>query len=280
MSEGPVATSPQVWLLVGSGRSGTTLLYELLCADPDHAWMSNWSQRVPALAALHPRGARSGKGGGRLSIRPVEGYRRWDRIDAAREPAAAWARARRDHLRGGRQRLVNKNTRNTGRLDRLAELEPAAYVVHLHRHPLAVVGSMIHAAFFPTIDAFWRDGRPVHALVAEGVDPAVLAAELWRYETDRCRTDLASWAGPTRTIAYEDLAADPTAVVADVYRHVGGEVPAAVGAAISAARITDRNADCIARLTGDQRAAAWSIVEATGMALGYRFDEEGWAGAR
>lgn len=31
----------------GPGRSGTTLLYNLLALDPDAAWISGWNDRLP-----------------------------------------------------------------------------------------------------------------------------------------------------------------------------------------------------------------------------------------
>ena len=41
--------------IIGCGRSGTTIVYDLLCEHPDLAWFSNYAQRwpaVPQLAAL------------------------------------------------------------------------------------------------------------------------------------------------------------------------------------------------------------------------------------
>ena len=38
--------------LVGVPRSGTTLLYKLLCLHPDAAYISNWMRTAPAVPAL------------------------------------------------------------------------------------------------------------------------------------------------------------------------------------------------------------------------------------
>ncbi|HEX3426115.1 MAG TPA: sulfotransferase [Acidimicrobiales bacterium] len=38
--------------LVGAPRSGTTLLYKILCLHPDAAWISNWLARFPHLVGL------------------------------------------------------------------------------------------------------------------------------------------------------------------------------------------------------------------------------------
>jgi hypothetical protein len=40
-------TNAPVFLL-GPARSGTSLIYKLLCMHPESAWISNWLARVPA----------------------------------------------------------------------------------------------------------------------------------------------------------------------------------------------------------------------------------------
>jgi hypothetical protein len=37
---------------VACGRSGTTIVYELLCEHPDLAWLSNHAERLPAFPQL------------------------------------------------------------------------------------------------------------------------------------------------------------------------------------------------------------------------------------
>src|SRR4051812_4787008 len=69
--------------LVGVGRSGTTVLYEMLAGHCDFAWFSNYTERaprLPQLAALSTLYAPAGLKGrpARLMPRPVEGYRLWD----------------------------------------------------------------------------------------------------------------------------------------------------------------------------------------------------------
>src|SRR6266542_3077460 len=38
--------------IVGAPRSGTSLLYKLLCLHPRAAWISNWGRRAPGQPAL------------------------------------------------------------------------------------------------------------------------------------------------------------------------------------------------------------------------------------
>src|SRR6266542_5558719 len=38
--------------IVGAPRSGTSLLYKLLCLHPRAAWISNWARRAPGVPAV------------------------------------------------------------------------------------------------------------------------------------------------------------------------------------------------------------------------------------
>lgn len=287
-STGDVDGKP-VLFLVGSGRSGTTLLYELLCVHPAAAWISNLSQRRPALARLHPARPTAFKGDRRRwTPRPVEGYRLYDRVrpDSSAAPrrdgdrlvaADLSPRERADlraavaaHLRPARARFfVNKNTRNTRRVGYLAAAFPEARFVHVVRNPIATVSSLARVAFFRQLHAFWRDGRPVSELIADGEAPELLAAELWTSETRSCRTELDDL-DPQRVLVvrYEELVTDPVATLAAAAGLVGETVHPAMLEEIEARGVADRNT-AGGGLPAHLVPAVWDIVAGEAARFGY-----------
>lgn len=196
--------------VVGCGRSGTTLVYEMLCGHERLGWFSTYTDRwpgVPQLAMLsRPYSAMRQRGPvpRRLPM-PSEGYRIWDRcclqpIERRSQPLFAddahptererLTAAIFSHLRcQGRERFVNKNTRNARRVGWLTALLPAAKVIHVLREPRATVSSLLNVAFWRDLRLHWRDNRSTAELLADGVAPEVLAAELWRNDVARARAD-------------------------------------------------------------------------------------------
>jgi len=270
--------------VTGTGRSGTTACYEFLCSHPDTTWLSNWSQRLPPLARLHPRGTEAGKErpGARWTFRPVEGYVVFDRAlvgdgphQVARSPERLRALRRAlDHHRvpGRRDQppvLVSKNTRNSRAVPTLDALYPDARFVHLVRDPVATVASMVRVAFFPTITIEW-EGVPtlVADAVARGADPIELAARIWEEETRIAATDLAGLA-PDRVwhLRYEDLVASPRDSLAALCGFAGLDPARHPGFDRRAAEMAPRTGGPPPDPTGV--ATVWSVCGPTAATVGY-----------
>jgi hypothetical protein len=217
--------------IVGCGRSGTTLVYDLLSGHPDLGWFSTYTDHwpaVPQLAAvsrLHPLLHRHGwlrRG----TPRPSEGYRLWDHFlaldpllrdgpldatDSTPEQRGRMSRVIRAHLRyQGRARFINKNTRNARRVAHVSALFPDARFIHVIRNPHATVSSLLQVAFWPDLRLYWRGGRTTADLVAAGARSEELAAELWCNDVDSARRD-GALLGPERylEVRYELLLRDP-----------------------------------------------------------------------
>jgi hypothetical protein len=236
------ATGDPVFL-VGPARSGTSLLYKILCMHPDATYVSNWLARFPTqtrLAALNrlPRrrpelqrkvwfgqdGANAYVYGRRRPLRervfpmPVEG----EPVFAAcgipdtgdpDEPVSAGAALRaaveRISAASGGSIFVNKRIANIRRIRFLAETFPDARFVSLVRDGRAVALSLSTVDWWPTHRVVWYGGTPTR-WAAEGRDPWELCARNWVEELDVMEEGL-SGVAPSRVLrlTYEELIADP-----------------------------------------------------------------------
>jgi len=283
----------RVLFIVGSGRSGTTLVYEILCCDPAAAWISNYSQRLTRLARLHPRAPSGFKGSTtRFAVRPVEGYRLYDRVraraggaydgvltgqDCSDREVGALRRAIARHLsRRSADYFVSKNTRNTRRVGYLAAALPEATFVHVVRHPVAVVGSMLAVPFFDDVRIWWLGGARVAELVARGHDRSLLAAEVWLRETAACDAALSTVPESRRAVVhYEDFVDDPIDEVSSVLELVDREPSPSLVRQIKARAISNRNGPTMSRLTVEQQASIWSVVGDRAARYGYSLGDPG-----
>ncbi|MCO5321151.1 MAG: sulfotransferase [Microthrixaceae bacterium] len=282
--------------IVGSGRSGTTLLYELVCSHPASSWVSNYSQRVSAFARVHPsvpaahKDAAARRALSRLAVRPVEGYRLFDRVrpDSERGPTgdgglrasditprevASLRRAVAQHQAPGRvDFFVNKNTRNTRRVGYLAAAFPDARFVHITRHPLATARSLARVDFFRSLPIFWESKGTVAERLASGVEPEVLAAEFWNRETSLCREALLALENErVLEIHYEDLVTEPRQVLESVFNHVGETTPHSTQAVLEGRGVSNRNTAALHESGSETATAVWRVVGDVAAAYGYRY---------
>ncbi len=231
--------APEI-IIAGCGRSGTTLLYEILARHPGCAWFSSWGERFGiGVAAPFNRLFRSGRTIAGHAPIPSEAYRTWQRslrldpVDrlrrvgpealdgaAGRRLARAIANCRRF---GGGSVFLNKNTGNTRRLDLLAAIFPSALLVHVVRSPLDTVASLLTVPWWPTLELWTHAGATPEQLAADPVASARLAAELWLAESEVGFE--AAAANPDRSIRvdYEQLVDDPRAAIEPILDATGLE---------------------------------------------------------
>jgi hypothetical protein len=234
--------------VVGAPRSGTSLLYKLLCLHPDTAWISNWYRRVPGvpvvalLNRLGPRfpatrrrvwfGADVGNAyvyGGRRPLAdrlfpmPVEGepiYRHCGigqlPVPGSPDPGQA-ARLRRTFVAmrrwAGGSVVVSKRIANNERIPLLAAAFPDAVFVHLVRDGRAVVASLAQVDWWEDDTVWWYGGTPRQWRLAGG-DPWELAARHWVRELASIREGLSGVPAAQRLeLRYEDLLQEPVPAV-------------------------------------------------------------------
>ena len=229
--------------IVGAPRSGTSLLYKLLCLHPEAAWISNWSRRalgVPAVASLNRlvrrpsdlrRSVWFGADGAnayvygrrraaweRLYPMPVEGepvYRQCGIGPGGTDRQATCLRRAFAGLRrwsGGRV-LVSKRIANNQRIPFLSAAFPTARFVHLIRDGRAVAYSLTRVDWWEDGVVWWYGDTP-RRWRERGGDPWELAAIHWVRELASIGEGLGAVA-PERQLElrYEELVAEPVAVL-------------------------------------------------------------------
>ncbi|KQP64522.1 sulfotransferase family protein [Nocardioides sp. Leaf285] len=242
--------------VLGAPRSGTSLVYRALALHPRAGWVSNYHRRLPALpelgalgrvARLAPERRRAvwfGPGGDdayryasrrslaeRFFPQPVEGepvfVRRGALPGAAPgDPAVDVAGLVRDLERlrrsAGAAVVVSKRIDHNRRVPLLAEAFPRARFVVVTRDGRAVTRSLTGVDWWPDLELWWDGGARVLDRVAQGADPAELAARHWLHETEALDAGLAGLdPGRVRHVGYEELVRDPVAVLGATARFAG-----------------------------------------------------------
>jgi hypothetical protein len=247
--------------IVGAPRSGTSLLYKLLCLHPEAAWISNWTRRAPGVApvaavnrlARRPTSRRRAVWFGsdtanayvygrrrslweRLYPMPVEGEPLYEHCGIGQNPLvlpaggaqaetqqAACLRHRFAGLRrwSGGRVLVSKRIANNQRIPFLATAFPDARFVHLIRDGRAVAYSLSRVDWWEGEVVWWYGDTP-RRWRERGGDPWELVATHWIRELASIQEGLGAVAAERQLeLRYEALVGDPAALVTRVARFAG-----------------------------------------------------------
>lgn len=252
--------------LIGAGRSGTTLLYKLLCMHEETAFISNYHERMPWLpsgiiAALCADRVRVGlsawfRSAGnayfisrpwrkRLAPTPVEGEPVYQYCGMPLFPCADYVpdievcrrlRARFAEIRSGMSArvMLSKRTANNRRILALAAAFPEARFIHMIRDGREVAESLTRVEWWSG-HRLWWDGRTAAQLEASGIPRLAVAARNWALEMTEIQRGLERVpANRVLTVRYEDLLADPQAQFENVLNFLGLHMHAELSAVISA----------------------------------------------
>ncbi len=232
--------------IVGGGRSGSTLLYNIMAGHPDLAWFSNFTSlrqptrfwittsivtRLYSLVRRHnlpPFAAR-------FVPFPYEGYQLWNIChpvagtggdgpltadDVTGEEEACVRELISQHMRYQRKpRFINKNTRNSRRVGYLDAMFPDARFIHIVRDPRAAVASLLKVDWWPNLEIWCENRVTPLEWAAEGKDPAMLAASLWIAQTQQVLDYEHRLGDRYKRIYYEDLTARPLEVMRETVAH-------------------------------------------------------------
>jgi hypothetical protein len=219
--------------LVGSGRSGTEVLNQLVSMHPDLCWISNVSMRlsmVPCAPLLH-RVFDMGNLGLRqkrkilrqekdlLNIYPIEpdaaydkmGFRSDMRLTEADYDAQLEARFRkliqRHMFWANKPRFVSKETANTQRIRLMNRIFPGAFFVHLIRDGRAVASSMEQNNWLESLSLWWAEAK-ASDYATNFADPIELFGTHWKRNIEELQAAQNLMGDRYQEVRYEDLVAD------------------------------------------------------------------------
>lgn len=219
--------------IIGSGRSGTSILYNLMALHPQVYWFSNVSnvfpkRRIPLLIhrlldvpfvgpilkrriIKHPRP--------RIALRPGEGGNifhsvcglQHDRKSTAEDhDPGAEACLRRAILahqyKTGKSRFLNKQTANTQRIGLIDRMFPDALYIHIIRDGRGVANSLCNTDWWRDVDVWWLGVRAGDWRQGN-LDPIVLCGENWRRNIEEIHSHREQLGGRYLEIRYEKLTA-------------------------------------------------------------------------
>ena len=198
----------------GTGRSGTTLFFNLLSFHPHFAWFSNYSHLFPRwpgvalLSRLHDLAFadRLIRKSWRIIPMPIETYAVLDDVtkslftaerllgpeDATPEIKKRFRRVVTDYLRfQGKKRFIHKHT-GFARTRFLDAIFPDAHFVHVYRDGRAVANSLVQAGWWKGLDS-WQWGEMNSEYMQEylesGEEPVVLAGIVWKTLMDEIEAE-------------------------------------------------------------------------------------------
>lgn len=251
-----MSQSTSVAFVVGSGRSGTTALYQRLCADLDVSFISSIGGSYPRLAvpaALAGRVTdRRGFGPSNESVELLDrfglGHSAVRRVGRALNASDVDPRSGEQFVKlldrisraSSANGMLIKNTGATARVSAMAAAAPEARFVHIVRDGRAVAASLTRVGFFADLPLWWSAGRTARDLEAEYGSIPLVAAEHWARQVGSARSSLDLLpAERWLEVRYEDLVSEPGATLSRVHEFLGTDVfPFATDAGFSTSAIS------------------------------------------
>jgi len=242
-------------IIFGTGRSGTTVISDILFHHEDLAWHSNYQELFPKFAGInylrrvfdnglwHIVGMNTQNNKSlinQLYFRPIERYDFWEavtgpRIDFSRNFLLNERATEEEqfHIRTffakmvkyqHRKRLAFKIT-GPSRMEYLQSIFPDAMFVQITRDPVATVRSWLEVQWSNQItDQLWWEGAYNNEELAKAKeianDPPLFAAFQYKKLMEATAYEIKKLNANVYTAHYEDFVREPKQVIAKLMEHV------------------------------------------------------------
>ncbi|MCP4001715.1 MAG: sulfotransferase [Gammaproteobacteria bacterium] len=287
--------------LVGAGRSGTTLLYKLLCLHPDIAYISNYENRLKwfpdGLAArliANKTGSKINtwfnQGGNayftrrplekRIFPTPHEGESVYEScgLTLRHKPNYKPSDTIKNHLRqrfakiqngAHAQLFLSKRTANNRRISQLHSVFPEAQYIHLIRDGREVAHSLSLVEWWNN-HTIWWDGRTAIEMELAGEERLSICAKNWAFEMQEINKQLA----PINRrnildLRFENLLNNPINTLESVLRFLGLPLTQEFNNAINSLKLKQGSAAWTKHWTSNDLACVMREQEPLLNALGY-----------
>ena len=263
-------------IIFGTGRSGTTVISDIILHHEDLAWHSNWQELLPKSAAINYLRRAFDNGLWNITgmntqnnksvinqvlFRPIERYDFWEsitgpRIDFSRgfllnERATEEERL---HMRSHfakmvkyqhRKRLAFKLT-GPARMEYLLSVFPDAQFVQITREPVATVRSWLEIHWSNQMtEQLWWDGAYTEEEKVKAKelakDPALFVAFQYKKLMETTAQETAKLGADVYTARYEDFVKDAKGFIANMMQHLGLPESKRVNAFMSKISVQNRN---------------------------------------
>jgi len=248
-------TEPRVSFLVGAGRSGTTLLYKLLCLHPDIAYISNYENRYK----WFPSGIAAKLVANRMDAKLDAWFNRGNAYFVKRpwikkvfptpnegEPVYAacglpWNAAPESmpdrqtetqlrhrfaaiQARAGSLVFLTKRTANNRRVPILSSMFPDSLYIHLLRDGREVSQSLSQVEWWDEHTVWW-DGRTAAEMEADGENRLSICARNWVNDVEAIEQSLGQISANRQyALRFEELMESPVGTLEHLLRFLGLEM--------------------------------------------------------
>lgn len=217
--------------IIGSARSGKSLLRNFVAIHRDTCWFSNYTDRfvnypifsmiirardLPFIGNRIKRSIVSSHTK-RFMPRPSEGnkiYHSYCKFEHARCVTAAdltdcqvyrFKKVVTNHVRfSGRPYFVNDQSANTQRIRQIVAIFPDAYFIHVIRDGRAVANEILRKNWWPRTDIWWFGNR-AHVWEELGREPVVLCGLHWKSCLEAIFDNVDLFRDRYFEVRYEDL---------------------------------------------------------------------------
>lgn len=277
-------------IFIGLGRSGTTIISEIIFQHEDLAWPSNYQGRFTNFIGINKIRPFLDNRLWRLQgqkkqlnkvafynkwvFQPTEAYRFWNKIT---RPEIDFSRnflldvhatpEERSNIRDVFEKIVKYQRRTRlafkitgpGRIGYLHSIFPDAIFIEITREPFANIRSLLKVPFWMErgMHQLWWVGAYSEEEQRQAIDwsdrPALLAALQYKKIRDKTREEVNRYGVEYLNITFEDFVSDPNKVIEKILAETGLRKSRRIEQYVSRNRIYSRNENADAYFNSEDR---------------------------